>query len=233
MLHLEVMDQNITGHFIFSNISLYAPPKKCSTCTTFILLNFLHFWVFLDFLESPRCPLNNLFGFISIEVSILNNTSLQKVDFERTYNVLIHIFQMKHFLTKLVRHEVVENWILFKMRGGGKISDKVWESYAWSKFCWLLSKKAQFRNFDFWSILDFSRWIMINPWSNDECYFKIWMLIKNYEVWLYVDHSWLLSNTTDFQPSEQLFEETWLVRLETCHGESLKHMRKHESHWRC
>src|ERR1051325_1927063 len=73
--------------------------------------------VFLDFLESYRCPLNNLFGFISIGVSMLNNTSLQKVDFlltlKRTCNVLIYMFQMKHFLTMLVRHEVVENLISF------------------------------------------------------------------------------------------------------------------------
>ena len=55
--------------------------------------------------------------------------------FKRTCNVLIHNFQMKHFLPKLVRHEVVENLILFKMTCGGKISDKVCESYAWSKFC--------------------------------------------------------------------------------------------------
>jgi hypothetical protein len=41
------------------------------------------------------------------------NTSLQKVDFlltfKRTCNVLIHNFQMKHFLPKLVRREVLEN----------------------------------------------------------------------------------------------------------------------------
>ena len=151
--------------------------------------------MFLDFLESSRCLLNNLFGFISIEVSMLMNTSLQKVDLlltlKRICNILIHNFQMKHFLPKLVRHEVVENWILFKMICGGKISDKVCESYAWSKFCWLLSKKAQFRNFDFWSILDFSWWIMIKPWSNDEYHFKILMLTKNCEDWLYVDHNWL------------------------------------------
>ena len=33
--------------------------------------------------------------------------------------------------------EVVGNYILFKMSFGGKISDKVWESYAWLKFGWL------------------------------------------------------------------------------------------------
>ena len=132
-------------NLIFSSISLHAPPQKCSTCTTCILLNFQHFWVFLDFLECSKSPLNNLFGFISIEVSILMNTSLQKVDFsltlKRTCNVLIHNFQMKHFLPKLVRHEVVDNWISFKTRGGGKISEEVWRSYAQSKFGWLFTKK--------------------------------------------------------------------------------------------
>ena len=131
----------------------------------------------MDFLESSICPLNTPFGFFFIEVSMFMYT-LQKDDFlltfRRTYNVLIHNSQMKHFLPKLVSHKVVKNWILFKMRGGGKISDKVCESYAWSKFCWLLSEKAQFRNFDFWSNLEFSWWIMINPWSNDECDFNIW-----------------------------------------------------------
>ena len=125
-----------------SSISLCAPPQKCSTCARCILLTFLHFWVLLDFLESSRCPLNSLFGFIFIGVSMLMITSLQKVDFlltfKRTCNVLIHNFQMKHFLPKLVIYEVVENWILFKMGCGGKISDKVCESYAWSKFCLLV-----------------------------------------------------------------------------------------------
>ena len=132
------LDHKIIGPFgknwILSDIFLCAILQKCPTCTRCILLNFWHFWVFLDFLESSRCPLNNLFGFIFIGVSMLNSTSIQNVDFlltlKRTCNVLIHIFKMKHFMTMLVRHEVVENWILFKMRGGGKISDKVWESYA-------------------------------------------------------------------------------------------------------
>ena len=144
------MDHKILGPFgkylFLLGSFLCAPPQKCQTCIICILLNFQHFLVFLDFLESSRCPLNSLFGFIFIWVSMLMNTSLQKVDFlltlKRTCNVLIHNFQMKHFLPKLVRHEVVENWISFKMKGGGKISDKVCENYVWSKFCWLLSKKA-------------------------------------------------------------------------------------------
>jgi hypothetical protein len=94
--------------------------------------------VFLDFLESLRCPLNAPFGFIFIEASILMYTSLKKDDFlltfRRTYNVLNHIFQMKHFWAKLVRHKVVENLIPFKMSFCGNFFDKLCESYAWSKF---------------------------------------------------------------------------------------------------
>ena len=130
---------------IFRSISLCALLQNCPTCEWCILLNFPHFWVFLDFLERSKSPLNNLFGFISIGVPMLNKTSLQKVEFlltlKRTCNVLTHTFQMKHFLNILVRHEVVENWISFKMRCGGKISEKVWRSYAQSKFSWLFTKK--------------------------------------------------------------------------------------------
>ena len=127
------------------SISLHALFQKSRTCTTCILLNFKHFEVFLDFLEISRCPLNTLFGFNFIEISMLMYTSLEKDDFlltfRRTYNVLIHNSQMKHFWLKLVRDKVLENWILFKMSFCGKISDKVYESYAWSKFCWLFIKK--------------------------------------------------------------------------------------------
>ena len=132
-------------NWILTNISLCAIVQKCPTCARCILLNFPHFWVFLDFLESSRSPLTNVFGFISIGVTMLNISSKQKVDFlltlKRTCNVLTHTFQMKHFLNILVRREVVENWIFFKMRGGGKLSEKVWRSYAQSKFSWLFTEK--------------------------------------------------------------------------------------------
>ena len=94
---------------------------------------------FLDFLERLRCPLNAPFSFIFIEASMLVYTYLEKDDFlltfRRTYNVLTHNSQMKHFWANLVRHKVVENWIPFKMSFGGKISDEACENYAWSKFC--------------------------------------------------------------------------------------------------
>ena len=95
------------------SISLHALLQKCKTCTTCILLNFQHFEVFLDFLKISRCPINTLFGFIFIEVSMLMYTSFEKDDFlltfRRTYNVLIHNSQMKNFWPNLVRHKVVEN----------------------------------------------------------------------------------------------------------------------------
>ena len=39
-----------------------------------------------------------------------------------------------------------------------------------------------------------------------------------------------LSNIVDFQPSEQLDEQIWLVRLETWHGDPLKHMMRYDDH---
>ena len=130
---------------IFRSISLCALPQNFPTCTRYILLNFPHFWEFLNFLESSKSPLTNLFGLISIGISMLNISSKQNVDFlltlKMTCNVLSHTSQMKHFLNILVRHEVVENWISFKTRGGGKISEKVWRSYDQSKCSWLFTKK--------------------------------------------------------------------------------------------
>ena len=41
-----------------------------------------------------------------------------------------------------------------------------------------------------------------------------------------------LSNTTDFQSSEQLTEQTCVVRLETWHGDIVRHIKKHEVHLR-
>ena len=79
------LDHKIFGPFrrnlILLSISLHALPQKCQTFTSCILLNFQHFEVFLDFLESSRCPLNTPFGFIFIEVSMFMHSSLQKDDF--------------------------------------------------------------------------------------------------------------------------------------------------------
>ena len=42
----------------------------------------------------------------------------------------------------------------------------------------------------------------------------------------------VLSNTIDLQPFEYLTEQAWAMRLETCHGGTLKHMRRHDDHLR-
>ena len=98
---------------------------------------------------------------------------------------------------------------------------------------------------DFWSTSSFWSYIyhLIKGWSwfikKSQELIKWWISLQNIDVdqkimkfdcmLTTVD---FLSNTTDFQPSEQLSEETWLVKLETLHGESLKHMWRHEDHWR-
>src|ERR1051325_5322381 len=99
--------------FKFDQYFLHAFLQNFHFCPTHNLLNFYHFEVFLDFLERSRCTLNSLFGFIFIEASMFMYTSLEKDDFlltfRRTYNILIHNSQMKHFWAKLMRHKVVEN----------------------------------------------------------------------------------------------------------------------------
>ena len=87
---------------------------------------------------------------------------------------------------------IVGNLILFKISFGWVISHKVWESYAWSKLGWLFLQNPNLATFESWWILSNPWWIMINPWSNDEISFKMRMLTKNLEVWLYLGHSWLL-----------------------------------------
>ena len=83
--------------------------KNWPTSTTHNLVNIHHMRMNLDFLESLICPLKPFFGFISFEVSMFMYTSLRKDDFllifERTYNVLAHISQMKHFLGKIYKRQ--------------------------------------------------------------------------------------------------------------------------------
>src|ERR1051325_12071342 len=93
---------------IFRSISLCAFLQNSPTCEWCNLLNFPHFLEFLDFLESSRSPLNNVFGFISIGVTMINISSKQKVYFlltlKRTCNVLSHTPQMKHFFDRSEEH---------------------------------------------------------------------------------------------------------------------------------
>ena len=64
-------------------------------------LNFDSLKVFLDFLESLRCPLRNPFVIISILYSMLMYEVLTKQcfcwPFKMTYNVQIHNFLWVHF----------------------------------------------------------------------------------------------------------------------------------------
>ena len=87
---------------------------------------------------------------------------------------------------------IVDHGILFKISFGWVIYYKVRESYAWSKLSWLFLQNPNLATFESWWILSNPWWIMINPWSNDEISFKMRMLTKNLEVWLFIGHSWLL-----------------------------------------
>ena len=105
---------------------------------------------------------------------------------------------MRAFLDLGVWRWIVGNCILFKMIFGWVISNKVWESYAWSKLSWRFLQNPNLATFESWWILRNPWWIMINPWSNDELSFKMRMLTKNLEVWLYLGHSWLLPQHSRF-----------------------------------
>ena len=119
--------------------------QKLPTLTMHISLTFDPRSVFLDFLESLGCPLSNPCGLISIESSMFIYEALtQKVfllTFWKDLKCLSLYLLTGSFLELEGWREVVGNWILFKMSLGGKISDKVWESYAWSKFGWLFLYK--------------------------------------------------------------------------------------------
>ena len=95
------------------------------------------------------------------------------------------------------------------------------------------SRNPNLESLTFGQILSFldESWSTLDQMMNVTSKWGCWPKIMKFDCMLTtVD---FLSNTTDFQPSEQLSEETWLVKLETWHGESLKHMRRHEGHWRC
>ena len=109
--------------------------------------------------------------------------------FKMTYNVQIH--NLLYFELGRWRW-IVGNCILFKMRFRWVISHKVWESYAWSKLSWLFLQNPNLATFESWWIVSNPWWIMIKHWSNYEINFKIIMVTKNLEVWLYVGHNWLL-----------------------------------------
>ena len=103
---------------------------------------------------------------------------------------------------------------------GWEIYDKVWESNVWSKFGWLFLRNPNLATFEFWWIMSTPWGIMINPWSNDRYHFKMLMLTKNLEVWLYVGHSWLFNIqltfdqlTANFICQSNAFEIFWTLWL--------------------
>ena len=71
---------------------------------------------------------------------------------------------------------VVENCILFKMILGWKLFDKVWRSYAWSKFCWLFLRNPNLATFGFWWIWGHSLR------NNDQPLIKWRISLQNVEV---------------------------------------------------
>ena len=112
----KVMDtfetQNIgplTQKIRIAQLTLLPFLKNWPTSTTHNLVNIHHMRMNLDFLESLRCPLKPLIGFISFEASMFMYTSLRKDDFllifKMTYNVLDHISRMKHFLGKSYKRQ--------------------------------------------------------------------------------------------------------------------------------
>ena len=75
-------------------------------------------------------------------------------------------------------------------------------------------KTLIFTIFPLWWFEGSSWGIMIIPWSIYEYDFKMLMLAKNYEVWLYIDHNWLFTQYSWFSVIwaidwENLWCKTW------------------------
>ena len=95
------------------------------------------------------------------------------------------------------------------------------------------SRNPNLESLTFEQILSFldESWSTLDQMMNVTSKWGCWPKIRSFDCMLTtVD---FLTNTIDFHPSEQLSEATWLVKLETWHGESLKHMMRHNYHWRC
>ena len=79
------------------------------------------------------------------------------------------------------------------------------------------------------SFLDES-WSTLDQMMNVTSKYGCWPKIMKFDCMLTtVD---FLSNTTDFQLSEQLTKQTWDVRHETWHGDSLRYMRRYDDQLR-
>ena len=104
---------------------------------------------------------------------------------------------------------VVGNCILFKMSLGWKISDKVWRSYAWSKFGWLFLWNPNLATFGFW-------WIWGHSLRNhNQPLIKWWIWLQNIDVY---QKSWSLTvnwSKLTFCPIQLIFNHltNWLSKL--------------------
>ena len=113
--------------------------------------------------------------------------------FGMTYNVWIHIFPWMHFLN--LRDEDELYWIVFysKWALDEKFLIKYEEVMPGQSFVDFSYRNPNLATFECWWIRRIPWGIMIKPWSNDGFYFKMLMLTKNLEVWLYVGHIWILT----------------------------------------
>jgi len=137
----------ITQNSIFAHMHFLHFHQFWPTSTTHNLVISHHMDAILDFLESSRCPLHpSCWKFFHLELLSWCKMPWQKVTFcwllkgPIMYELITPKWSI--FWPWHVRHKVVENWISFKLSFGWGISDEVWESYAWSKFSWLLLKKT-------------------------------------------------------------------------------------------
>ena len=127
---------------------------------------------------------------------------------------------------------VVGNWILFKISLGLEISDKVWESYAWSKFGWLFLRNLNLATFEFWWIRSIPWKIMINhdQMMNITSKYWCWLKILKFDCMLTIID--FLPNIVGFQSSEQLSEQICDARNEIWHEHSWRHMKNHGNNLR-
>ena len=136
-----------TQNSIFAHFDFLHFLKNWPTFTAHNLVNIHDMKVILYFLETSRCPLHpSCWNFFHLKPLSPCKLPWQKVTFcwllkgPIMYELITPKWSI--FWPCHVRHKVVENWISFKLSFGWGISDEVWESYAWSKFSWLLLKKT-------------------------------------------------------------------------------------------
>ena len=126
----------------FGDSWLLAILQKCPTSTMHNFFNFELLEVFFDFLEILRCPLTKPFVSYHFDIPCSCMKLWQKMCFcwLLKWHVMYWLISPKWciFWNLTLRDKVVENRILFKMGFGWGKDDEACESYAWSKFSWLL-----------------------------------------------------------------------------------------------